>query len=155
MCQVFNNENRFALSCSLLNQPGDHMAKLPSRRIYLLFSWCAWLVVATGVFVAWFKTPFFAQFNFHSWLLFPVALVAALLVLFGIPAAFILWGAMGYYCSLNSRISKGARFAWFLLFFTTGWYGSALYFFTVYRREAVAALRLPRSDSPEPVQSPE
>src|SRR5260370_1077605 len=117
------------------------MAKLPRRRIYRLFSWGAWLVVATGVFVAWMKTPFFVQFNSPSWLFFPVALLGASLALFGIPAALILWGAMGYYCSLNSRLSKGARIAWFLLFFTIGWYGSALYFFTVYRREAVAALQ--------------
>lgn len=63
------------------------------------------------------------------------------MVLFGIPAALILWGVMGYHCSLNARLSKGARIAWFLLFFTIGWYGSALYFFAVYRREAVAALQ--------------
>jgi hypothetical protein len=117
------------------------MAKLPRRRIYRLFSWCAWLVVATGLFAVWMKTPFFVQFNSPLWLFFPVALLAASLALVGIPAALILWGAMGYYCSLNTRLSKGARIAWFLLFFTIGWYGSALYFFTVYRRETVAALQ--------------
>ena len=117
------------------------MTKLPSRRTYLLLSWCARLVVATGVFVAWMTTPFSIQSNSPPWLFYPVALVAALLALFGIPAALILWGVMGYNCSLNSRISKGAKFAWFLLFFTIGCYGSVLYFFVVYRRETVAALQ--------------
>ena len=116
------------------------MTRLPSRRIYLLLSWCAWLVVATGVFAAWMATPFFVQFNSPPWLFFPVAFVGALVVLFGIPAALTLWGAMSYFCSRNFRISKGARIAWFLIFFTIGWYGSAIYFFVVYRRDAVKSL---------------
>jgi hypothetical protein len=120
---------------------GDQMAKLPSRRTCRLLSCCAWLVVATGVFFVWMRTPFFVQFNSHSWLSFAVALAGASLVLFGIPAGFILWGAMGYFCSLNSSLSKGARLAWFVLFFAIGWYGSALYFFAVFRREAISALQ--------------
>jgi hypothetical protein len=116
------------------------MPKLPRRRIYLLFSWCAWLVIATGVLVLWVKSPFFVQADSPSGLFIPAVLLGGLIALFGIPAGLILWGAMGYYCSRNARVSKGARIAWFLLFFTFGWYGSALYFFTVYRREAAEAL---------------
>jgi len=117
------------------------MTRLPSRRIYLLLSLCAWVVVATGVFFAWAASPFFVQRDTTPWIFYPAALVAASLLLFGIPAALILWGVMGYHCSLNWRISKGARLAWFLLFFTIGFYGSALYFFTVYRREVMATLQ--------------
>jgi hypothetical protein len=117
------------------------MTKLPSRRIYLFLSWCAWLVVGTGVFFAWTATPFYVRPDSNAWLFYPAAIIAASLLLFGIPAALVLWGVMGYHCALNGRISKGARLAWFLLFFTIGFYGSAIYFFTVYRREVVAALQ--------------
>ena len=130
-------------TCRIALSPTNRlqMTKLPSRKTYLLVSWCAWLVVATGVFVAWTATPVFVQPSPNSWLFYPVVLVAASLLLFGIPAALILWGVMGYHCSLNPRISKGARVAWFLLFFTIGFYGSALYFFAVYRREVAAAFQ--------------
>ena len=117
------------------------MTKPPRRRTYLLLSSCAWLVVATGVFAAWMATPFFPQFASHPRLWFAAGLVAAPLALFGIPAGLTLWGVMAYFCSLNPRLSKGARLAWFLLFFAIGWYGSALYFFAVYRRGISAALR--------------
>lgn len=112
----------------------------PPRTTYLLLSSCAWIVAATGAFLAWMATPFFPQFASHPGLWYTGALIAALLVVFGIPAALILWGAMGYCCSRNGRLSKGARIFWFLLFFTTGWYGSALYFFAVYRRQVRADL---------------
>src|SRR3954469_24895094 len=117
------------------------MAKLPRRRIYVLLSWCAWPVVATGAFISWMGRLSFPTLRPHSWPIAVIALLAASLVLFGIPAALVLWGAMGYFCSRNYRISKGARIAWFLMFFTIGWYGSALYFFAVYRREAIKALQ--------------
>jgi hypothetical protein len=129
------------------------MAKLPRRRIYLLFSWCAWLVVATGVFVAWMKTPFFVQVNSPSWLLLPVALLGALLALFGIPAGLILWGAMGYYCSRNSRVSKGQELRGSCSSLQSAGSGrrsiSSPY---TEGKPPQPSSRLPRSESPDPVQ---
>ena len=76
-------------------QTGDVDDKTARRTMYLLFSSCAWLVVATGVFAAWMATPFFPQYASHPRLWFAVALLAAPVALFGIPAALILRGGHG------------------------------------------------------------
>ncbi len=71
-------------------------------------------------------------------------------VLFSIPgicgtisifAAILIYIAMWIYLIARDRNPRGNRVCWGIVFFFTGFYGSCLYFLTVYRRQFVDATR--------------
>ncbi len=112
---------------------------LRSDRVRALFFYSAWVVVGLGVFVIFMLTPLFQQIEslpkgavFLRILAFPLALLCA-------PASLIIWIGMMAFCAREDTSQVRAKIFWFVLFFTTGWFGSAAYFFSVYRKQVQGA----------------
>jgi hypothetical protein len=63
--------------------------------------------------------------------------------LVGAPASLIIWFGMAVFCVREDRSRLSTKIFWFVLFFATAWFGSAAYFFSVYRKqvEGVSVLR--------------
>lgn len=108
---------------------------LRSDRVRTLFFYSAWVVVGLGVFMIFMLTPWFHQIEtlprgtiFLRILAFPLALLCA-------PASLIIWIGMMAFCAREDRSPVRSKIFWFVLFFTIGWFGSAAYFFRVYRKQ--------------------
>ena len=63
-----------------------------------------------------------------------------------ITAVFI-YISMWIYLFVQSRDPRSNRILWGIVFFFTGWYGSCVYFLTVYRRDFLAAPFAPRQQA--------
>jgi hypothetical protein len=64
---------------------------------------------------------------------FPLQILGGALGVVGAPASAIIWFGMVIYCVREDHDSS--KVFWFILFFTTAWFGAAIYFFTVYRKQ--------------------
>jgi hypothetical protein len=92
-------------------------------------------MVCLGVLVIFMLTPWFQQIEAvpDAYLLLrvlvaPIALVIA-------PAFFVIWFGMAAFCIRRDRSSVSDKIMWFILFLATGPFGSAAYYFRVYRRQ--------------------
>ncbi len=106
-----------------------------SDKARMLYSYSAWAVVCTGGFMIFMLTPWFQQIEvvpdadlLLRVLVAPLALVAA-------PATFVIWFGMAAFCMRRDRSPVSAKILWFVLFLATGPFGSAAYYFRVYRRQ--------------------
>jgi len=102
-----------------------------------VFSCSAWAVVPWGLYVV-FAFLFWQPGVQHIWRNPPLAFVffgIVLLVLSAI-AFFVLIFGMAAFCIVFDPSSVGAKILWFVLFFFTAPFGSAIYFFASYRRLA-------------------
>jgi hypothetical protein len=107
---------------------------LKSKRLSTLFLYCSWAVVALGVAMAFMLTPWFPRLqNSASGELALLELGAPLAVVAG-PASMVLILGMAIFCVREGRSSVWEKVIWFFIFFLTAPFGSALYFFTVYRK---------------------
>jgi hypothetical protein len=109
---------------------------LVSRRTYNLFLYSSWTVVYLGTFMLFMSTPYFQRVESMTHGDIVLKMLAIPLAILGAPAAlFILFG-MAIFCVRMDRSSVGTKVSWFLLFFFTAPFGSALYFFLVYKKQA-------------------
>ena len=107
---------------------------LQSEKAFKLFLYSAWTVVCMGIFMAFMATPWFWQIDSFR----PGDLILRVLGgasgIAGAPAALILWIGMAEFCLRHDKSPTGNKILWFTVFFATACFGSALYFFVVYRK---------------------
>jgi len=118
---------------------------LQSSKTRKLFLYSAWVVVCVGIFMIFMLTPWFSEIEarpradlFLRILAFPVAILAA-------PASLIIWFGMAAFCIFEDRSSVSVKIWWFVLFFTTAFFGAAVYFFKVYRKQVEGTATVPAS----------
>jgi len=115
---------------------------LRPEKAYKLFLYSAWTVVCVGIFMAFMATPWFWQIDsLRTWDLVLRVLGGALGIV-GAPAALILWFGMAEFCLRHDNSPTSDKILWFVVFFATAWFGSALYFFIVYRKRAQGLARV-------------
>lgn len=118
---------------------------LQSSKTHKLFLYSAWVVVCVGIFMIFMLTPWFSEIEsqpraalFLRILLSPLAILAA-------PASLILWFGMTAFCVFVDRSSVGVKIWWFVIFFATAFFGAAVYFFKVYRKQVNGTTTVPVS----------
>ncbi len=109
---------------------------LQSEKARKFFLYSAWTTLCGAIFMGFMATPWFWQIDsLHPWGLVLRVLGGALGIT-GAPAALILWFGMAEFCLRQDKSPPGDKILWFAVFFATAWFGSALYFFVVYRKRA-------------------
>jgi hypothetical protein len=116
---------------------------LQSSKTQKLFLYSAWVVVCVGIFMIFMLTPWFSEIEarpraglFLRILVSPLAILAA-------PASLIIWFGMAAFCIFEDRSSVSVKIWWFVLFFTTAFFGAAVYFFKVYRKQVHGMATVP------------
>ena len=100
-------------------------------------------------FAAWWTLIFWTLPFIYMWIngleklsssnwLFMTCGIAAMIT------AILIYVAMWIYLFARSQAPRSSRVLWGIAFLLTGWYGSCLYFLTVYRRDFLAEACAPR-----------
>ncbi len=108
---------------------------LRSNKARVLFLYSAWAVTCAGLFMIFMVTPWFQQVEALPRGRLFLQVVGGALGVVAAPAAFVIWFGMLAFCLREDRSRVSAKILWFILFFTAAWFGSAVYFFRVYRRQ--------------------
>ena len=113
------------------------MEFLYTRKLYLAFSWCAWILITSIAYLLFEFSPLFPDtsvFSVYGAISFGLG---ALLNTIGFPAAFIIWLGMSIHCVWLYRPRMAAKIGWFVLILATLCIGAVLYFFIVYRKQMI------------------
>lgn len=108
-----------------------------SDRVRKLFSYSSWAVVCmgTGILVLFVLSPWSQQIEAMPRAKLLLQVLGGVVGVVGAPASIVIWLGMMAFCLREDRSSLSTRIFWFILFFTTAWFGAAAYFFKVYRRQ--------------------
>jgi hypothetical protein len=109
-----------------------------SQKGFALFHCSAWVVVCMGLFMASMMTPWFWQIAAMPKGLLLLRILGGIVGLFGGPASFIILFGMMAFCARDDNSSRNTKVFWFIFFFFTAPFGSAVYFFSVYRKQVLA-----------------
>jgi hypothetical protein len=89
-------------------------------------------MVCMGFLVLFALSPWFQQFEAMPRDRLILQVLGAALGVVGALAAIVIWFGMVTFCLREDRSPIGTKIFWFILFFATGWFGAAAYFFIVY-----------------------
>jgi hypothetical protein len=106
---------------------------LLSNRTRALFLYSSWVVVCVGMFMLFMLSPWFQQVQVAPHGKLALQILGGALGVLGAPAGLIIWFGMVMFCVREDRASS--KLFWFVLFFATAWFGAAIYFFVVYRKQ--------------------
>jgi hypothetical protein len=118
---------------------------LQSTKANTLFLYSAWVVVCLGIFMIFMSTPWFSEIEAHPKADLFLRLLVSPLAILGAPASLIIWFGMAAFCVFVDRSSVRVKVFWFVLFFATAIFGSAVYFFKVYRKQVGKPPGIPAS----------
>ena len=108
---------------------------LRSDRVRTLFLCSSWAVVCMGIFLIFMLTPWFLQIEALPRGEIILRVLGGTLGAVGVPASLVIWFGMMVFCAREDSSSIRIRIFWFVVFFTVAWFGSAAYFFKVYRKQ--------------------
>ena len=108
---------------------------LVSKRANAIFLYSSWIIVYTGIFMAFMLTPWFRQFDSAPKSKLVLQILAIPPAFLGAPAALIIIFGMAIHCLSNSNFSIGTKILWSFFAFLTAPFGAAIYFFTVYKKQ--------------------
>jgi hypothetical protein len=106
---------------------------LLSNRTRAVFLYSSWVVVCVGIFMLFMLSPWFQQIQTAPQGKLALQILGGALGVVGAPAGIIIWFGMVIFCVREDHVSS--KVFWFILFFATAWFGAAVYFFTVYRKQ--------------------
>jgi len=86
-----------------------------------------------GLFMLFILSPWFKWFESIPRGTFAAQVLGGALGVVGALASVIIWFGMMAFCLFEDRSPLSTKIFWFILFFATGWFGAAAYFFIVYR----------------------
>lgn len=108
---------------------------LRSDKTRVLFSYSSWAVVCVGFFMIFMSSAWFHQIEVVPRGELLLRVLGGALGIVGAPASLIIWFGMVAYCLREDHSPVGIKIFWFVIFFTTAFFGAAVYFFWVYRRQ--------------------
>ncbi len=121
-----------------MNQNPTIRDLLCNRRAYRTFSYAAWWMVPLSLVILIALTPAFDAINASALTRIGFQVISGLVGAVGAVAGIVIFLGMLAYLFLFDRTSR--KLLWLLVFFFTACFGSSIYFFTVYRRQAAAQL---------------
>ena len=95
-----------------------------------------------GIFMIFMLTPWFQQIDALPRVDIFLRVLGGALGVLGAPASLIIWFGMLIFCIREDRSTLGEKIFWFVVFFIAAWFGAAVYFFMVYRKEIRTATAL-------------
>ena len=110
---------------------------LCTRKVYLAFSWCAWIVITSSAYLLFEFSPLFQNtsgFSVYGAISFGLGV---LLNTIAPLAAVIIWLGMGIHCVWFYHPRMAAKIGWIVLILVTVCFGATLYFFVVYRTRTI------------------
>lgn len=110
-------------------------SRLVSKRKYALFLYSAWVVVCMGLLIGFMLTPIFHQIDVGAKRYIFMQILGGVLGFVGVPASIIIFFGMASFCIREDVSPIGIKVLWFIFFFATAWFGAAVYFFTVYKKQ--------------------
>lgn len=90
--------------------------------------------------MAFMATPWFWQIDSYRAGDFTLRVLGGALGIAGGPAAIILLFGMAEFCLREDKSPAGDKILWFIVFFATACFGTAFYFFLVYRKRVRSAM---------------
>jgi hypothetical protein len=108
---------------------------LRSRTACGLFLYSSWSVILVGLFMLFLVSPWSKRLEAIPQVKFPLQVLGAGLGVVGALASLIIWFGMTAFCLREDESSLTAKIFWFILFLVAAWFGSAAYFFRVYRSQ--------------------
>lgn len=108
---------------------------LRSHKAQKLFTYSSWAVVCMGFFMAFMLTPMFDRIAAIPMGAVVLRVIGGAVGVLGAPGAIILWVAMLLNCMNDNNSHIATKTAWCLLFLVVACFGSATYFFAVYRKQ--------------------
>jgi hypothetical protein len=114
------------------------MEFLCTKKAYLAFSWCAWIVITSSAYLLFEFSPLFPDtsvFSLYGAISYGLGL---LLNTIDPPVALIIWLGMGIHCIWFYRPRTAVKIGWVVLMLVTVCFGATLYFFAVYRKQMIA-----------------
>ena len=110
---------------------------LVSKFAYNMFLYSVWAIVCLGLYIVFEMTPWFQQIETFHVVGLVVYILGAALSTVGMPAILIIYFGMTIYCIYRDRSSVGIKVVLILFILFTPPFGAILYFFGVYRKQAV------------------
>jgi hypothetical protein len=83
-------------------------------------------------------TPWFSQIAAMPRGMLLLRILGGTLGVLGAPAALVIWSGMVAFCVREDHSPASIKMFWFVFFFITAWFGAAVYFFSVYRKQVQA-----------------
>jgi hypothetical protein len=108
---------------------------LRSQKAFSLFRYAAWGVVCMGLFMAFMLTPWFSQIAGMPRGELLLRILGGTLGVLGAPASLVLWFGMLAFCVREDDSPTSTKIFWFVVFFVFAFFGAAVYFFSVYRKQ--------------------
>ena len=113
---------------------------LCDRRSYILFRYAAWSMIPLAIVFLIALTPAYDAIMSNIVQRIAFQIVSGCIAAIGTLAAMVLFlGMLGYLLFLDQSSWK---LLWLITFFFTAWFGSSLYFFTVYKKQVFPRLGL-------------
>jgi hypothetical protein len=92
-----------------------------------------------GIFILFVLSPWYQEIQEVPRARIVLQVLGGVLGVFGALASLIIWFGMAAFCLREDPSPVSTKIVWFVLFFVTAWFGSAVYFFRVYRKQVQAA----------------
>jgi len=88
-----------------------------------------------GIFMLFMLSPWFQQIQAVPRGKLVLQVLGGVLGVVGAPASLVIWFGMVVFWLREDHSPVGTKIFWFIFFFVTAWFGSAAYFFKVYRKQ--------------------
>jgi hypothetical protein len=88
-----------------------------------------------GIFMLFLISPWFKDVQALPKAKLALQVLGGALGAIGAVAAIVIWFGMLTFCFYEDDSSLRAKILWVFIFFVTAWFGSATYFFSVYRKQ--------------------
>ncbi len=108
---------------------------LRSETARILFLYSSWIVILMGIFMLFLISPWFKDVQALPKAKLALEVLGGTLGAVGAVAAIINWFGMLTFCFCEDDSPLHAKALWVFIFFVTAWFGSAAYFFRVYRKQ--------------------
>lgn len=100
-----------------------------------LFRFTSWIFLCLAGLFAFVETPWFHRLEMVPSAVLLARVLGGVLGVIGAVTGLILWVGMAYSCARRDRSRFSAKVLWFILFFVAGPFGSAAYYFFVYKKQ--------------------
>jgi hypothetical protein len=101
-----------------------------------LFRFTSWIFVCFALLFIFVQTPWFRHLEAIPPALFLLRLLGGVIGVTGAVTGLILWFGMAFFCARRDPSRFRVKLSWFILFSLAGPFGSAIYYFSVYRKRA-------------------
>lgn len=106
-----------------------------SNKAHTLFLYSSYIVILLGIFLLFLLSPWLKPVETLPYAKLALKILGGTLGVVGALASLVIWFGMMIFCFREDDSPLRTKIFWFFIFFVMAWFGSAAYFFRVYRRQ--------------------